>query len=104
MRGKEPAAWVSTDGATWDLSWTGDSIDADSILSGVAADGHRVVAVGTDYEGVATPNYGGMVWWSEDAGESWLRDPDPQLIFGRIPAHKTGAGSSPQSSKQVTDS
>jgi hypothetical protein len=41
-----------------------------------------VVAVGTDYEGVATPNYGGMVWWSEDAGESWLRDPDPQLIFG----------------------
>ncbi len=63
--------WRSGDGVSWAEVALPQAAE-ESYVADVAADGDRLVAVGSD-------GRGGAVWTSDDAGASWQRSTDPDL-------------------------
>jgi hypothetical protein len=80
------AVWLSADGEAWTqvpASMFGDGV---AMLTGVADNGSRLVAVGITAvpdgapDGATLPR--SAVWISDDAGTSWTRVPDDEAAFG----------------------
>jgi hypothetical protein len=81
---KGGAAWLSEDGETWTQvpeSMFGPGV---AMLTGVADNGSRLVAVGIMGGALAnmTPHGTAAVWVSDDDGASWTRVPDDESVFG----------------------
>ena len=81
---KGGAAWLSEDGETWTQvpeSMFGPGV---AMLTGVADNGSRLVAVGIMGGALPdmTPHGRAAVWVSDDDGASWTRVPDDESAFG----------------------
>jgi len=83
--GSRPAAAISTDGGrTWTdapVDATGSGVGPSAILSGVAAVGSDLVAIG-HIEGPASETTAAAAWRSTDAGGTWTRLPDDPSFEG----------------------
>lgn len=80
------AVWLSADGEAWTqvpASMFGDGV---AMLTGVADNGSRLVAVGITAVPDGSPSGATLprsaVWVSDDAGVSWTRVPDDEAAFG----------------------
>ena len=82
--GEDPAAWVSTDGLTWQsVSVEGAYDSSREQMNSVTAGGPGFVAVGIDAEDNFDRRSEAAVWVSED-GTSWQRITSPALTEDNV--------------------